>query len=145
MLKLRGYFFLYPPLERREEVECSWIFLMQLWESVQNYCFQANAAKTSLHLQKWLKKKTSHRTRFMLYVQLIPVRMILMIWFWSFSSDVSMNKYITICLFYFYSFFLVLLGFTLKCRSGNRHTDLCTDKTRKRLLLWIKTTDEQPG
>jgi hypothetical protein len=33
-------------------------------------------------------KKTSHRTRFMLYVPLIPVGRIVMTWIWSFSCDV---------------------------------------------------------
>jgi hypothetical protein len=62
-------------------------------------------------------KKTSHRTRFMLYVPLIPVGTIVMTWIWSFSYDVSRNNVLKfVC---FLAYFLVLFGFTFNCRSGN--------------------------
>jgi len=37
-------------------------------------------------------KKPSHRTRFMLYVPLIPVGRIVMTWIWSFTCDMSTKK-----------------------------------------------------
>ena len=59
--------------------------------------------------------KTSHRTRFMVYVPLIPVGRLVITWIWSFSCDVSTKNILKFVWF----FFLVLLDFIFKCRSGN--------------------------
>jgi hypothetical protein len=39
-----------------------------------------------------MAKKTSHQTRFMPYVPLIPMGRIVMTWIWSFSCYVSMKN-----------------------------------------------------
>jgi uncharacterized membrane protein len=52
------------------------------------------------------------------YVLIIPVGRIVITWIWSFSCVASMKNILKF-VWLIFGFFLVLLGFTSKCRSGN--------------------------
>ena len=51
-------------------------------------------------------------------VPIKSVGRIVMTWIWNFSCDLSMKKILKF-VWLIFVFFLALLGFTFKCRSGN--------------------------
>ena len=109
MLELRGYFLMCPPLKRRQETERSWIFLVQLWDSWQNYSFKQLLQRLHCISRNAIKKKkTPCRTRFMPHVPFIPVRRIVMAWIWSFSCDVSMKDILKLVWLFFGGGFVYL-------------------------------------